>query len=508
MRLLHYAVRMSFITNTHNDDLVVLSDQTTGAHIDPVILGHRLRHFRTEASLTLDELAKKLGATASHLSMIENGKREPKINLLSEAAELVGVTVADLLKPEAPSPRAALEISVEKAQRTKHWQTMGLPNIKVSSRIPTQVLEIIDGLNRELRRQHAEQAATPEEARRANVAMRKEQRERNNYYAELEQEAQQLLTAVGHAEGPLSYHSIADIADYLNFELRFISSLPHSTRSVTDLKNRIVFLADSRNPDHDPRSVALQALVSYVLGHGEPEDYKDFLRQRVSTNYMTAALLMPEKTVVKDLRRRKQQRDIAIEDIRDAYSVSYESAAHRFTNLATHHLDITCHFQKVHESGVLHKAYENDGVNFPVDSIGAIEGQAACRYWTSREVFNTSDRFRPFNQYTDTVVGTFWCTAVVEPSQSALFSLSVGIPFDEARWFRGAETAERSQSNCPDPTCCRTPSAELEAQWGGYAWPAARTNAHMLAAMPPGAFPGVDDVAVYEFLAAQEHLQQ
>ena len=71
--------------------------------------------------------------------------------------------------------------------------------------------------------------------------MRKEQRERNNYYAELEQEAQQLLAAVGHDDGPLSYHSIADIADYLNFELRFISSLPHSTRSVTDLKNRTCF---------------------------------------------------------------------------------------------------------------------------------------------------------------------------------------------------------------------------------------------------------------------------
>lgn len=499
---------MASITKPHDEDSSGLADQTSGAYIDPVILGHRLRHFRTAASLTLDELAKKLGATASHLSMVENGKREPKITLLSEAAELVGVTVADLLKPEAPSARTALEISVEKAQRTTQWQAMGLPNIRVSSRMPTQVLEIIDGLHRELRRQHAEQAATPEEARRANVAMRKEQRERNNYYAELEEHAQQLLTAVGHNEGPLSHHAIADIADHLNFELRFISSLPHSTRSVTDLKNRIVFLADSRTPDHDPRSVALQALVSYVLGHGEPHDYKDFLRQRVSTNYMTAALLMPEKSLVKHLRRRKQERDIAIEDIRDAFSVSYESAAHRFTNLATHHLDITCHFQKVHESGVLHKAYENDGVNFPVDSIGAIEGQAACRYWTSREVFSTSDRFRPFNQYTDTSVGTFWCTAVVEPSQSALYSLSVGIPFDEARWFRGAETAERSQSNCPDPTCCRTPSPELEAQWGGYAWPAARTNAHILAAMPPGAFPGVDDVAVYEFLAAQEHFNQ
>ena len=172
---------------------------------------------------------------------------------------------------------------------------MGLPNIRISSRMPTEVLEVIDGLTRELRRQHAEQAATPEEARRANVAIRKEQRERNNFYAELESQANELLAAVGHDAGPLSYHAIADIADHLNFELRFISSLPHSTRSVTDLKNRIIFLADARNPDHDPRSVALQALVSYVLGHGEPVDYKDFLRQRVYTNYMTAALMMPEK---------------------------------------------------------------------------------------------------------------------------------------------------------------------------------------------------------------------
>lgn len=478
------------------------------ASIDPVILGYRLRHFRTAASLTLDELAEKVGATASHLSMIENGKREPKLSLLTEVVGHLGVEITDLLQPEAPSARAALEISVEKAQRTRHWQAMGLPNIRISSRMPTEVLEVIDGLTRELRRQHAEQAATPEEARRANVAMRKEQRERNNFYAELESQANELLAAVGHDAGPLSYHAIADIADHLNFELRFISSLPHSTRSVTDLKNRIIFLADARNPDHDPRSVALQALVSYVLGHGEPVDYKDFLRQRVYTNYMTAALMMPEKPLVKMLRERKTNRDIAIEDIRDAYSVSYESAAHRFTNLATHHLEVECHFQKVHESGVLHKAYENDGVNFPVDSIGAIEGQAACRYWTSREVFKTSDRFRPFNQYTDTVVGTFWCTAVVEPSQASLFSLSVGVPFEQARWFRGADTAERSRSHCPDPTCCRTPSPELEAQWGGYAWPAARANAHMLAAMPSGAFPGVDDVAVYEFLATQEHFHQ
>src|SRR5699024_3686352 len=157
--------------------------------------------------------------------------------------------------------------------------------------------------------------------------------------------------AVGHDDGPLSYHAIADIGDHLDFELRFVSSLPHSTRSVTALEYRLVFLPDARYPDHDPRSIELHAMASYVLRTGEPVDYKDFLRQRVSTNYVTAALMMPEKSLVKQLKQRKKDRDIAIEDIRDAYSVSYESAAHRFTNVATHHLDIECHFQKVHESG-------------------------------------------------------------------------------------------------------------------------------------------------------------
>src|SRR5699024_1765154 len=163
--------------------------------------------------------------------------------------------------------------------------------------ISTPVLEVLDGLTRELRRQYDDQAATPEEARRANVSMRREQREHNNYYADSAEEDHELLAAVGIDDGTLSYHAIADIADHLDFELRFVSSLPHSTRSVTDLKNRVVFLADARSPDHDPRSVALQALVSYVLGHGEPVDYKDLLRQRVSTNYVTAALMMPEKSL-------------------------------------------------------------------------------------------------------------------------------------------------------------------------------------------------------------------
>lgn len=468
--------------------------------IDVISLGRRVRYLRKAAGMTLDGLGEAVGAAPSQLSLIENGKREPKLGMIKALAGAFGVGIDELLGAEPPSRRAALEIELERAQRGPLYQSLGLPTVRVSSRLPMDVLESMVGLQNELERRLDEQAATPEEARRANSELREEMRGRNNYYPEIEGQAQGLLDAVGHSAGPLSHHVAADIAEHLGFGLRFVGDLPHSTRSVTDLKNRTIYLTQSSRADHDPRSVLLQALGHYVLGHETPVDYSDFLRQRVYTNYFAAALLMPERDTVKFLQEAKAAKELAIEDLRDAFAVSYESAAHRFTNLATEHLSITCHFQKVHESGIIHKAYENDGINFPADHTGAIEGQPVCRYWTSREVFDVPDKFRAYNQYTDTKAGTFWCTARTERHSSGMYSLSIGIPYKDVKWFRGRDTTERSQSKCPDETCCRRPPENLSALWAGQAWPAARANTHLLAAMPQGAFPGVDETEVYRFL--------
>ncbi|PYI69645.1 XRE family transcriptional regulator [Arthrobacter livingstonensis] len=472
--------------------------------LDLIALGRRVRHLRKKLGMTLDDLSAKVGAAPSQLSLIENGKREPKLTLLQHLAGALGVGLEQMLGAEPPSRRAALEIELERAQRGPLYQSLGLPAVRVSSRLSMEILESLVGLQHELERRLDEQSATPEEARRANSELRGEMKARNNYYPEIEHQAQDLLAAVGHDRGPLSHHVAADIAEHLGFDLHYVGDLPHSTRSVTDLKNHRIYLTHGQRSDHDPRSVLLQALGHYVLGHETPRDYADFLRQRVYTNYFAASLLMPERATVDFLKEAKAAKELAIEDIRDAFAVSYETAAHRFTNLATEHLGITTHFQKVHESGIIHKAYENDGVNFPADHTGAIEGQAVCRFWTSRAVFDVPDKFRAFNQYTDTAVGTFWCTARTERHSSGEYSLSIGVPYEHVKWFRGRDTTERSQSKCPDPDCCRRPPADLSAQWAGNAWPSTRANSHLLAAMPQGAFPGVDETEVYKFLAAHE----
>ena len=473
--------------------------------LDLIALGRRVRHLRKKHGMTLDDLAAELGTSPSQLSLLENGKREPRLSQLQQLAKTFQVTLDDLFGAEPPSKRAALEIELEKTQRGPLYAALGLPSVRISNRLPMDVLESLVSLQRQLKRRLDEQAATPEEARRANTELREEMKSRNNYYPEIEAEAEKILAAVGHGSGPLSHHIAADIAEHLGFSLRFVPNLPNSTRSVTDQRNNIIYLTQGRSRDWDARSVLLQALGHHVLGHTEPQDYSDFLRQRVYTNYFAAALLMPQRTAVNFLSAAKERKELAIEDLRDAFAVSYESAAHRFTNLATEHLGITCHFQKVHESGIIHKAYENDGVSFPTDHSGAIEGQTVCREWTSRQVFDVEDKFRSFNQYTDTPAGTYWCTARTEGHSSGSYSLSIGVPFEHAKWFRGKDATSRSVSRCPDdPTCCRTPPAELADVWAGQAWPAARANTHLLAAMPQGAFPGVDTTEVYQFLQAHQ----
>ena len=182
--------------------------------------------------------------------------------------------------------------------------------------------------------------------------------------------------------------------------------------------------------------------------------------------------------------------------------MSYETAAHRFTNLATEHLGIPVHFLKVHESGTITKAYENDDVNFPTDRLGSIEGQMCCRKWTSRVVFDVDDKFNPYYQYTDTGNGTYWCTARVEASSEGAHSVSVGVRFDDTKWFLGRDSTNRGVSRHAVEVCCRRAPADLEASWRENAWPNVRTPRTLLATLPTGSFPGVDSTDVYEFLEA------
>jgi XRE family transcriptional regulator, fatty acid utilization regulator len=167
-------------------------------------LGHRIRHQRLAHGYTLDELGALVGVAGSQLSLIENGKREPKLSLLQAIASSTGVEVADLLSAEPPNRRAALEIELDRAQSSSVFRQLGIAPVKVSKGMSDETIESILGLHRELQRREKEAIATPEEARRANTELRLMMRERDNYLPEIEKLAEKQLKAAGHTTGALT----------------------------------------------------------------------------------------------------------------------------------------------------------------------------------------------------------------------------------------------------------------------------------------------------------------
>ncbi len=476
------------------------SSTLTSSGLDLATFGQRLRHLRRTRGITLAELGGRVGRAPSALSLLENGRREPKLSLIDALARALSVPAEELLRHQPPSRRAQLEIALDEAQLDPVYADLGLPPLKVGARVPTDVLEHLVALYTELRRQRTRPTATPEEARVANAGLRDAMRERGNYFAPIEQAAAEALAAVSYRGGALSQGALLAIVNHHGFAVRYAQDLPRSVRSVTDLRHRRIYLKQESMGMHSPRTILLQTLGHFVLGHAAPRDFADFLRQRVEANYFAAAVLVPERSAARFLAEAKEARDLSVEDLRDVFSVSYEMAAHRFTNLATHHLDLTCHFVKNDQSGVIYKAYENDGLVLPADATGAIEGQRMCRKWSGRQVFGSADRFSPYHQYSDTPAGTFWCVAHVDPGAERGMAITLGTPYENSRWFRGRDTTKRMVSRCPDGDCCQRPPASLAARWEGMAWPSARAHSHILSALPTGIFPGVDDADVYEFL--------
>ena len=154
--------------------------------------------------------------------------------------------------------------------------------------------------------------------------------------------------------------------------------------------------------------------------------------------------MLPEQSAVEFLTAAKEARELSVEDLRDAFAVSLRDRRpplHEPGDAAPR--ASRCTSSRCTRAGAISKAYENDGVAFPTDALGAVEGQFVCRNWSARQVFDVEDRFSPYHQYTDKPAGTSGAPRASRRTPSGVFSVSVGTPFAHAKWFRGRDTTRR-----------------------------------------------------------------
>ena len=227
--------------------------------VDSLTIGRRIRQLRTDRGMTLEELAAAVDRAPSQLSMIENGRREANLTLLQQIARALRVTLDALLESDPLDERSQLEVALERAMKGPTFRALGIEPFRIGRSIPDDVLTALLTLQGEIERLKDERAATPEEARRANVALRRLMRTQDNYFAELEEQARGILKAVDHPGGPLTQRTASDIAAHLGFTLHYVGDLPHSTRSVTDLEHGRIYLHASASASRDARSLVLQS---------------------------------------------------------------------------------------------------------------------------------------------------------------------------------------------------------------------------------------------------------
>ena len=99
--------------------------------MDCKAMGTYILSLRTEAGLSQKELAKKVGARASDVSMWERGEYPPKTRQLKRLSDALGVSVSELLSGQSRSEEgppadggAALDTLLEIAetqQKTENW---------------------------------------------------------------------------------------------------------------------------------------------------------------------------------------------------------------------------------------------------------------------------------------------------------------------------------------------------------------------------------------------------
>lgn len=476
--------------------------------LDLSVLGHRIRHFRKLSKRTLSDISDAVGKPIPYLSQLENGRIEPKIGLLRALSEELSTTVAELVDPAPPNRRAELELKLERAQNDPAYQALELSHLKPNAKISDEVLEHLVKLAEALPSTNGtgQTLRAEDKARLANAELRRDMRERNNYYPEIERAAADALAAITYpGVGPLTERHIIDLAAHFGFKIERARGMPSSARSVTDQKNRIIYIPLREEVDlRSARSVVLQTLGHYALDHSATRDFGDYLRQRVESNYFAAAALIPEDPAVDLLRRSYQERQLSIEDLKESFYVSYEMAAHRFTNFATQHLEIPVHFLRCNPDGVVTKAYENDGIDYPEDEHGMVEGMRVSRHWGVRQAWQASQNFMMHYQHTTTDRGDWWCATYIEDASKNPHAVSVGTTSELAARFRGGDTIRkldaRSETTSGDP--------ELIERWKNVAWPSAAQRNYALTALPSAngeftPFPGIDVVDVYRFLERQ-----
>ena len=108
-----------------------------------------LKARRNQLGLTQQLLSQKLGVRASHIALLENGRRRPSLSLVGRLAAALGVSGRDLLDLAYPEIRPLLSpVSKARTKPNPSWQRLFNDRALLARyRITPQELDVLERLS-------------------------------------------------------------------------------------------------------------------------------------------------------------------------------------------------------------------------------------------------------------------------------------------------------------------------------------------------------------------------
>ena len=104
-------------------------------------IGKRIKAFRTQKRITLEQLAKQTGFTKGYLSKVETSKKSPPVSTLGIIARTLGVTISALLGEEAPRTSLCLVQKDERPLISRDGTAFGYSYEAMAYKYPNKIME-------------------------------------------------------------------------------------------------------------------------------------------------------------------------------------------------------------------------------------------------------------------------------------------------------------------------------------------------------------------------------
>lgn len=322
-----------------------LSGMHYGEETIRLIMGLKIRHLREERGITLTELANRTGISVSYLNEIEKGKKHPKPSKAVLIADSLGTTYDKLVslqmdKKLQPIARL-LQSNLLKELQLEHFGLDTASLVENFAAAPDKLTAILSTIGEIARRNDIDLESF------YLATLRTYQEMRHNYFAELEEAAENLAAQLPGLPTQANSKSLFELLEHaygitLEEGLELQKGLG-SLRSLMLPKQKKLWI-NSKLSEAQRRFVAARELAfAYMQVPERPLtsawvkiNHFEELLNNFQASYIAGALLLPQDDMVECLQTIFKQpgwKPAILEDAVTSFGVSPEMFLHRATSM-------------------------------------------------------------------------------------------------------------------------------------------------------------------------------